>query len=704
MGRGSLLLGVAVGLAGAWTGAAAAQEGAVDGLVVTGAREANSTVGTKTDTPLVETPQAISVIPAERFEAQGVQSLQDALLYTSGVRADSYGYDSRGDWAFVRGVDFVQYIDGLRQLYGYYNIARPEPYAMSRIEVLRGPSSVLYGQGTTGGVVNLVSKLPEANFSGEIGVEFGSFENRQIQADFTGPLTQRGDVLGRVVALYRDSESQVDYVPDDRILLAPSLTIRPDAATSITFLLSYQKDETGSSTGFLPHSGTILPNPNGQIPWNRFISEPGFDHYNAETASFGWIASRQFNDALQFRQVARYAHSSLSYHTMYADIFHGGEDSGYLDPNPGPGEDAYLGFDEDGDPRYVARFVDVTDPDTNVFGVDNQLQAEFATGGLAHTLLTGIDYSYYNQTGTAGFSVDPRPFDLFDPVYFGVDMPEQFDALEVTETQTGAYLQDQIALDRWRVVGAVRMDRARSETEGADAITRWATTKRLGVLYAADNGLAPYISYAESFQPQGADGDGAPYLPLRGEQWEVGLKFQPNGAPYIFTAALFQIEESNRLGPEIPGTNRATQLGVVTSEGFELEAVGHIGELWDISLAYSYTDVEEEGAGHQLESVPENLASAWVTRTFPFGGDVEARFGLGARYVGENSGYNDFYTVTVPDQTLFDAMVGLDLHDWSMRLNATNLTDEEYYSTCLGRGDCFLGAKRRVTLNLTRQF
>ncbi|MCH1998181.1 TonB-dependent receptor plug domain-containing protein, partial [Achromobacter xylosoxidans] len=242
---------------------------------------------TKTDTPVMETPQSISVITQDRMTLQGAQSVQQAAGYTAGVTAGAFGPDNRGDSIKIRGTDSTQYLDGLLNAVGSYNNTRPDPYALERIEILRGPSGMLYGQGAIGGIVNQISKRPQPEAMREIGVSYGNHNRKQIQADLTGPIDEDGKWLYRVVALGRDSDSSVKYVDDDRYFIAPSLTWRPSAATSLTLLANFQKDNSGSMVGFFPWRGTLTSTPAGRIPQDFFVSEPDFDKYTARQSAVG---------------------------------------------------------------------------------------------------------------------------------------------------------------------------------------------------------------------------------------------------------------------------------------------------------------------------------------------------------------------------------------------------------------------------------
>lgn len=182
-----------------------------------------SATATKTDTPLSDTPQSVSVITADRMRDQGAQTVQDALRYTAGVRGETYGLDSRGDWSTVRGTDPVAFQDGMQQTFGYYASARPDPFTLERIEVLKGPASVLYGQGSVGGIINLVTKRPLDTRHGEIQLQAGNYDRVQLAADLTGPLNEDKTLLYRLVAIGRDSGTQVDKVDDDRYVLMPSV-------------------------------------------------------------------------------------------------------------------------------------------------------------------------------------------------------------------------------------------------------------------------------------------------------------------------------------------------------------------------------------------------------------------------------------------------------------------------------------------------
>ncbi|MFD0987383.1 TonB-dependent siderophore receptor, partial [Methyloligella solikamskensis] len=300
--------GVTVDAESAW--------GPVDGYVA----ERTGT-GIKTDTPLNEIPQSITVVTEQQIQDQGATSVQQALNYVPGVVAGPYGFDIRGDWARTRGQDPVQYLDGMRRIYGYYNNTRVDPYTLERIEVLKGPASVLYGAGSTAGIINLISKRPQEESHTEIGVLYGTHDFGQVQGDSTGKITQDGKWLYRLVGVARNSNTQVDYVEYDRYVFNPSITWRPDDKTELTVIANFQKDDTGSSANFLPWEGTVYPGPNGYLPWSTFVSDPDWDQYKTESASIEVLFDKELSDVWTFRQGLRYVDAEVDYRSMYPNVY-----------------------------------------------------------------------------------------------------------------------------------------------------------------------------------------------------------------------------------------------------------------------------------------------------------------------------------------------------------------------------------------------
>ncbi|WP_188395444.1 TonB-dependent siderophore receptor [Oxalicibacterium flavum] len=653
---------------------------------VAGYRASRSATATKTDTPLAETPQSVTVVTRDQIIDQGATNLQDALNYAAGVRSDAYGLDSRTDSVLVRGSEPSTFIDGLRQTNGYYtSAARPDPYTLERIEVLRGPSAMMYGQGSTAGVLNLVSKRPLDTFQGEVGVQIGNFGRKQLQADVTGPLTEDGQWLYRVVAVARDSDTQVDYVSDDRYLLAPSLTWKPNGTTTLTLQASHQRDRTGSTSQFLPWAGMLTPNVNGQIPASRFIGEPT-DRYDTDRTSVGYLLEHRFNDQWTARQNVRYTVNDVDYFSHYANSFS-------IDPTTGqPGGWTLDPINQ----RVIGRIAHGSISKTRIATLDQHLQGKLQTGGVKHTLLAGLDYTHYQLDSASGGGGDT--IDVFNPVY-GNPVPLTLaDQPRNKQRQTGVYLQDQMKIgDKWIVVAGLRHDRVTNASAGSDDEKSSATTGRLGLMYLLDNGWSPYVSYSESFTPQaGLDFYGQRYKPVEGEQIEAGVKYMPADGKSQFTAAVWRIKEKNQLTEDPGNPLNQIQAGETENRGVELEWKASLTPSFDALAHYNYIELDD-----QLSGIPQHQAAVWGKWRFSVGNVEGLSLGAGVRYM---SSFRDGTAPRTPSVTLLDMMLAWDNGPWRYALNINNLTDKLYNSTCLSRGDCWYGTRRTAVATATYRF
>lgn len=645
---------------------------------VTGYRARRAVSASKTDTPLAETPQAVTVVTRDQMMDQGAGNLQDALNYAAGVRGNAYGLDSRTDSVLIRGSDATIYIDGLRQNYDYYTSAsRPDPYTLERLEVLRGPSAVLYGQGSTGGLVNIVTKRPQAEFQGEVGVQVGNHHHKQVQADITGPLTADGQWLYRLVAVGRDADTQVDSVRDDRVLLMPTLTWRPSGVTSLTLQGLYQNDKTGSTSQFLPWSGMLTANPNGKIPTSRFIGEPG-DRYDTQRRTLGWQFEHQFNDQWTLRQNFRYAANRNSYYSYYANGWSG---VGFLDAAQ----------------RVVGRSGFGSESRTRTATVDQHLQGTLQTGTARHTLLAGLDYTRYRNASAYGAG-DTDTVDVYAPVLGLAGPIVMGDATVSHQRQAGLYLQDQIKIgQQWTVVAGLRHDRVTNTVAGEDDQKSQATTKRLGVMYHLANGVTPYASYSESFTPvAGVNVHGARFKPLEGQQVEAGVKYLPADGRQQITAAVYSLKEKNQSTNDPNDAQNTIQVGQTKNRGVELEWKGAITPAFEAIASYNYTDLDR-----QLTQVPRNQVTAWGKWRFSVGEVRGLSAGAGLRYFGS---FRDGVAPTTPTVTLIDAMLAWDTPQWRYALNVNNLSDKRYNAVCLARGDCWFGARRSVVASAAYRF
>ena len=666
--------------------------------------------GSKSDTPLIEIPQSISVVTRQQMDDQAVQNTGQVLRYTSGVFSEIQPVTGIFDnFMFVRGFTPDQYLDGLKLPAGNWGVSQVDPYLLSRVEVLHGPGSILYGQGTPGGTVMLTSKLPTERARGEVLLQGGSYGHKQAAFDVSGPLDDDGRYLYRFVGLGLGNGSQVDYGSNARFALAPSFTWKPDASTTLTLLGQFQKDTGPVFYGFVPASGTVLFNPNGQIPTNRLIGDPSYSDYNRTVAQVGYRFEHQFDSNWTFRQNFRYQNLAVNTKNLFE-----------------------AGLDVDSATLFRYAFNDIET--MNNIAVDNQVLANLTTGPLRHSVVLGIDYQWNTSRAVGAFNFNVPSINLFNPVYnmqiepldpafgFALDTKQ-------SQNQLGLYLQDQIRIGRWSFMLGIRKDWANASTtdfSGGTAATSTqfdqAVTYRAGVTYLFDNGIAPYASYSTSFAPTpGTTAAGTPFVPTTGEQFEIGVKYQPPGFNSFLTASAFNLTQKNVLTPDPQNPIFSIQTGEVRVRGFEFEAHASLNDNLDLVAAFTYldalntqstlTDVTVNGTtdmvqGKPVVSVPSVMASFWSTYTFDSGAARGLGLGGGVRYVGPSPG-DDVNSFAVPGFTLFDAMVRYDLgrvsprlERVSLQLNAANLFDTQYVASCTNVSFCSYGLRRTVYATL----
>ena len=665
--------------------------GPVEGFTAT-----RSATASKTDTPIIEIPQSISVVTADQVRVTGATTLKDALSYTPGVSTTPWGNDSQYDWVYLRGFDAYSpgfYQDGLQlRNTGNWAVWQTENYGIERIEYLRGPSSVLYGQNSAGGLINVVSKRPTRTARGEISAQIGSDDRKQIAADVSGPADSEGKWLYRLTALQRDAELSVgDGLPNDRTYIAPALTWHPSNDTQLTLLAEYLDMKVASNWSNFPVQGTLLPNPNGEISASTFWGEPDFSRYNQEQWMVGYLFEHHINDTWTVRQNARYGEFDTRYRSFYSPRF--------VTVNAGNPR-AAENF------RLVARTPFGSNESAEQLTLDNQLEANWLTGRWKHTLLVGLDYQRSDFDTVAYWGGTVAPIDVYDPVY-GADVtltPAPFINANTVLKQTGVYLQDQIKFDdRWVIALGGRFDHAVIENDDRLASANEKQSDdhfsgRAGLVYLADNGLAPYLSYSESFSPTATldPATGNPFDPETGRQYEVGMRYQPPGTRNTYSIAAFDLARQNYVTYDTSFAPRNT--GEVTVRGIELEATLEILTRMDLKAAYSWTpeaDVTDSAnpaeIGKRSFNYAEHQFSLWTDYTFRFG----MKLGAGARYTGSTLGANEESPAKIPDYTLFDALIGYEVGQWEFAINARNLTDKEYVSNC-NDSECYYGETRSV--------
>lgn len=652
-----------------------------------------STTGTKTDTPILETPQSITVIGAEEMEIRKTQSLQDALGYVAGVnRAE--GQDRTTDAFFMRGFrtgNSSVFRDGRMYIVNYYN-GQQEPYGLERLEVLKGAASVLYGVAAPGGLINTVSKRPTAERLRELNAEAGSFGRRQVSGDFGGALDTQGQWTYRLTALQRDSGSFIDYVPDDRLYIAPSLKWQPDAATSLTLLTEFQQDHT-AYVDALPAAGTVRPNPNGAMLRSRFTGEPGYDRFKLKRYSIGYLFEHAFSEQWKLNHSLRYFHAQNDYRAAWG-----------------------WGLSEDLRSTASRGAQERRDRSSSV-AADTSLQYRARFDAIEHTTLIGIDYATPRHESER-YSRTAANLDYYTPTYgrpFGPAVPSSA-SWKSDMQRLGIYAQQQMKIaHKWVVMLGGRQDHVRYDErnfftgeKNVDNEKTQAFSGRAGLVYLADNGLAPFLSYSESFEPtDGRDRLGNRFKPTRGTQYEVGARYQPAGSDTLVSVVAYQLAQDNVSVPDPASSSFSIQAGQVRSRGFEIEARTSMGRHGRLIAAYAYTDarttraspLQPQEEGRRSLSTPLHQLSIWGDYALDAWGAPGVRLGAGWRYLGETYGLAQGTRVTLPSYGLIDAMVSYRTGPWRFALNVSNLADRNYIASCTY--GCFYGEPRRATVSAT---
>jgi iron complex outermembrane receptor protein len=648
---------------------------------------------TKTDTPILNIPQSINIVTAEQIEDRGATTLVEALTYTAGV--SNSGDDSRGDFNNIRGFESVLYVDGLKRNYGFVYLPRADVNALEGIEVLVGPASVLYGSGSAGGLTNMQSKRPKFSPGASASLSYGTYDRKEGVIDITGPLSDT--VAARFVGLLRDADSQIDYVPNDRVLAQPAITWRPGENTQITAVGLYQRDKNGPNYNVVPLVASILAPPGRRVPDSRMLGEPALNAAgHKESKSITLLADHKFSAVFGFHSATRFSKANTDQREIYPNVF--------ADPLNPFIDDNGNGTIESNETR-VMRNLFAFDVDYKTFNSDNNVGINFATGRISHKVLVGVDYSYFRQIARQAFGLS-TPIDIYHPVYGLAPGPEYADATEQILKQTGYYLQDQVDFGAVAsLVLGVRRDHYTKEDTGVPDEVTDKTTKRAGLTVNVTPTLAPFISYSESFLPiAGLNQFGSTYSPLSGEQKEVGVKWQPLKAT-LLRVSYYDIEEDNALRPEPGNPLNSIQSGSTKSKGFEFQADHNVAADLTVTAAYSHATSRQSGDARQRDNIPKSLASLFATKTMAPIGDATLRFGAGARYVGlQTAGDPAFFRVETPSYTLVDAMAALDYQNWAFKLNALNLLDKRYYPTCYSFGFCANGLERTVDATLVYRF
>ena len=708
------------------TAAPAPQESAWGPAATIAARQ--SATGTKTDTPIQKVPQSISVVTAEEMALHQPKSVKEALSYTPGVAVGTRGASNTYDYLIIRGFaadgqSQNNYLNGLKMQGNFYNDAVIDPYMLERAEIMRGPVSVLYGKSSPGGLLNMVSKRPTTEPLKEIQFKAGTDSLFQTGFDFSDALDDDGVYSYRLTGIARSANAQQKGAEEQRYAIAPAFTWRPDDKTNFTFLSYFQNEPETGYYGWLPKEGTVEPLPNGKRLPTDFNEGAKNNTYSRNEKMVGYSFDHEFNDTFTVRQNLRFAQNKVSQKSVY----------GYgmcSDPLYTKDDDALkaspcLSIPQSEWNHTLTRQYVIDNEKLEDFSVDTQLQSKFATGSVEHTLLTGVDFmrmrndidSWFGYAGSVApsdiYNLDRSDFD------FGAH-PDPSGPYRVLlkQKQTGLYVQDQAQWDKVLVTLGGRYDWAEQSSFNRDYGNKSDRddkqfTWRGGVNYLFDNGVTPYFSYSESFEPASlTDANGDLFAPSKGKQYEVGVKYVPEDRPIVLTGALYQLTKTNNLMADPNNPNFSIEGGEIRARGVELEAKAALSASVNVVGSYTYTDAEYTTdttyKGNTPAQVPKHMASLWADYTFFDGPLSGLTLGTGGRYTGSSYG-DPANSFKVGSYTVVDALVRYDLARVGMAgsnvaLHVNNLFDREYVASCFNTYGCFWGAERQVVATATFRF
>ncbi len=629
---------------------------------------------------LLKQPLSASIITEQHIKDDAAKKLDSALFYEAGILSQPQGLDNKSQWFKVRGFDASQTLDGTALAPNGFFVWEPEIYGLERLEIIKGSNSFNYGATKSGGNVNLVSKRPTKTPKGELNLSAGNLDQREVSADYSGILNEDDSLRYRLVGLYRQADSMIEGAYMKHYYFAPSLTWDISDQTNLTLLSSYLKKDGVPTAGFLPLWGTVMDTPYGKINRKTNVAEPETDRLKLEQVSVGYEFSHQFANDLTFAQNFRYGR--MDNYLTGAFVFSSDND-----------RTGYRGYSH-------------TDGTSDTYSIDNRLIKAFTLGNTQNKMMFGIDYQKNKTDGmNNGFGLAPS-IDLFNPIHSPY-YPKTADIYTQDTEQLGLYISNQLNWnDLIELNLGIRQDKAEGQSRQGSTQYRYDednTSYSAGISYHAPYGLSPYMSYSTSFQPAiGIDGYGRGYQPYEGEQYEIGVKYAPNWVDGEITLAYFDLTEKNALVSD--SSNISVQAGKRTNKGIELQANLNLTESLSTQLAYTHNDSEQElstAKTIRTPAIPNDQFAAKLQYLFlgdhPLNG---LKIGTGVRYVGSSDDQQYYPGYKVDSYTLVDAMASYPLNEQlDLQFNATNLTDENYVSSCSFY--CYYGASRSVDMRVT---
>jgi iron complex outermembrane receptor protein len=650
--------------------AAGAEEDAIQ-VVVTGEQDDDgyavneATTATRTDTPLRDIPRSIQVIPQQVLEDQAVVRVGDATRNVSGVVQDG-GFGGTIDQFNIRGFFTTEVLENGFRNRG--NIGLAETANIERIEVLKGPASILVGNVEPGGIINLITEQPQEDPAYEVGLQGGSFTFVRPTLDFTGPLTNDRNLLYRLNLAYEYSDGFRDFEQDvDRLFVAPVLAWRLGENTTVTFDFTHLRDDRPIDRGLVAIGDGIA-----NIPVQRILGEPN-DIRSVRATSVGYRVEHNISEDWTLRNRFNYFSSdNFDLHAEPGDL---NEETGILERSYRYSD----GYDE-------------------AYNLQADVTGRVTTGSIAHNLLFGADLSLQtNRQNLRRLPEGETPgINIFDPEYDVIDRPDREDFTSVANdyrAQTNLVvflLQDLIEItDNLKLLLNGRLDIVnQDELNFSSGITSGqavnAFSPTVGIVYQPIEPISLYANYARSFNPNfGIRADGSFIEPERGTQYEIGIRAELNGN-LVASLAAYHLTKTNVATTDPDNPDFSIAIGEQRSQGIEFDIGGEILPGWNLIASYGYIDAEVTESndipeGSKIDGVPEHTASLWTAYELQSGSLQGLGFGVGLFYVGERQGDGGSYSL--PDYLRTDAALFYRRDSWRAAINVQNLFDQRYFES-----------------------
>ncbi|MEM9002222.1 MAG: TonB-dependent siderophore receptor [Cyanobacteria bacterium P01_F01_bin.86] len=665
-----------------------------------GYRVPNASIGTRTDTAIINVPQSIQVIPEQVLEDQNAQTLNEALRNASGVSTGRALSGTRSATPLIRGFENNNNIlrNGLRDDTLQFGSGLPN---VERVEILKGPASVLFGAGDVGGTINLVTERPLYEPSYEFEIEGGSFGAYGANLDFGGPLDDQGRLAYRLNLEYSGEESFINFQDGDFFFVAPSLQLVNTERSSLILDLEYLRSRGRQSSAGLPayaaiglDNNTFIDTFRASIPEEQAdlagtldistnVAEPTLGRSEVNVTRFGYRLSHEFNDDWKLNHEFLASFQETPVETFVVGIA----------PFQSLGQT---------DITKVRRLFLSNPSERESYIFNTNFVGEFDVFGIDQTLLVGAEVSLEEEKDTIVLrqEINPNGFDLFDPVY-STEGFEYFD-LETAfpnnnqisnrnryslygQTQLDLFSGDLIALLGGRVdfIDQDFRDTAnRFNTEPIE-LNDAAFSPRVGLVYKPSENISIYTSYSQSFNPViGQSAELEVFEPERGRQFEVGIKTSFLNDKFSSTLAYYDLTRTNVLTQDVENTGFQVQIGEQKSTGTEFDFAGEILPGWNIIANYANTNARvsqdnEIEVGTRLINAPRNSASLWTTYQLQEGALEGLGFGLGVYFVGIRNGELR-RPFEVPAYTRTDASLFYEKNSFRTQVNFENLFNTRY--------------------------